>query len=246
MPVEDVNMPTRKVTCRLACIMFVLMSVSGQSYAQYYEEAEYRSPARYLYGGVQNMNFQPRSSNPLSDSLTIEFDRIMPVIGFRQEMMDVTLGYTRFTTGGRSRTAIFFGAVLSTEVPLSGQAQRSLVLPVLISADYMKAEARGSEKDNFNIGSIGIGAGLRYRYSGTGVDFSVGAVEVVHLSSEGFGSGTGFSAATLGEANVMLRGALLLNGIVLGYRFRLQTWSMSDEAFDYRSFSHGPYLGIMF
>lgn len=235
------------LSASLACIVYMWICVPVPAYAQYYEDDEYSSPpARYLYGGFQNMNFRPRSSNPLDDSLAIEFDRGMPVIGFRQGMMDLTFGYTRFTTGGRSRAAIFFGAMLSTEVPVSGKKPGTLVFPLLVSADYTKAEALGSEKDDFNIASVGVGAGLKYRYSGGSVDFSVGAMEVLHFSSEGFGTGTGFSAATIGEANVMLRKALILDGVVLGYRFRLQSWSMSNEAFDYRSISHGPYLGIMF
>jgi hypothetical protein len=71
-------------------------------------------------------------------------------------------------------------------------------------------------------------------------------MEFAQYSSEGFSVGTGFSAATMGDAVLQIRDVGILEGIAVGYRFRLQTWAMSEARFNYRSLSHGPYLGILF
>jgi hypothetical protein len=213
---------------------------------QYYEEREYRpTDARYIYLGAMKYDFAPRSSNTAPDSMRITCNELMPVIGFRQGPVDIIVGYTRFDQRGNSNAAIFVGTTVSTELPITGRRGSALVVPIMIAADYTKAESGGPQREDFNVASVGLGAGLKYQLSTGSVDFSVHAEEVLQYATEGFSVGSGFSAATLGDATLVLH-EVILNGIALGYRFRYQTWSMSDAQFNYRVISHGPSIGILF
>lgn len=228
-------------------VLTVSVLMAGQAAAQYYDRPSYEpSIARFVYAGVSAIDFAPRSSNPASDSLAIRFTSLMPVIGIRQGPVDLIFGYTRFDQRGATWPAIFFATTMATEFLLTGRTASALLLPLVLAADFSRADAGGAQRDNFNIGSVGIGGGLRYRTRTEAFEFSIGVVQSVHFSFEGFSTGGGSSFATVGEAVFHWNGALVADGIVLGYRFRLQTWSMRNAASDYRSVSHGPFLGVMF
>jgi hypothetical protein len=233
---------------RRSILLLLLLLISGSFLnAQYYDSRSYEpSKARYLSAGFLDTDFQRRSSNQVADSLAIEFKRVMPLVAFRQGLFEIAFGYARYTLQGESRSAIFFGGTYSNEFVLTGNRTSAFLLPFLLSTDFTKAEGIGVERENFNIASIGIGGGLKYRYFGETVDFSFRAVEVVHFSFEGLGVGSGFSAATISEVVFLLKDALLMDGIALGYRFRLQTWAMDNADFNYRSISHGPFVGVIF
>jgi hypothetical protein len=215
--------------------------------AQYYEQREYApSEARYVGVGVLDCDFTPLDSNPIPDSLAIRYHRLMPVISFQQGSAELFFGYTRYTLSGESKAAIVFGGRYGAEIPIVGGRPSTLLFPLQLAADFTKAEGVGSTKEDFNIASLGIGMGLRYKYASRSLEFSLGVVELVQYSSAGIGISSGFSAATLGDAILLLRDVAVFDGLVIGYRFRLQTWSMSEDRFNYRSVSHGPYLGVMF
>ena len=187
----------------------------------------------------------PTGSNAAPDSARIDYNRLMPMIGFRQGSVDIFIGYTKFNQRGKSNAAIFVGTVVSTEFPVSGRRGSTLIVPLMFAADYTKAESGGPERDNFNIASLGLGAGLSYRLSTDVLDFSIRAGELFQYATEGLSVGSGFSAATVADASLVLH-EVVLNGLALGYRFRYQTWSMSEARFNYKTVSHGPYLGILF
>jgi hypothetical protein len=215
--------------------------------AQYTERREYPpSEARYITLGFVDREFAPRGSNSRPDSLTIRHKRVMPMISFRQGGAELFFGYTTYTLSGSSKSTIFFGGKFGIEVPIAGQRSSALLFPLQLAGDFTKAEGIGPSREDFNVASVGIGAGLKYRYFDNNAAFSISVEELALYSSEGFGVGTGFSAATLGDVTLLLRSVGILDGLVVGYRFRLQTWSMSESKFNYRSVSHGPYVGIMF
>ncbi|HEX9006516.1 MAG TPA: hypothetical protein VF889_04440 [Bacteroidota bacterium] len=215
--------------------------------AQYVEPRDYEPfSLRVISAGILARDFQPRATNTAPDSLAISYTRLMPVIGFRQGPVDILFGYTTFNQGGASRSSLFLGTVISQDLSLSGGRQGGLLLPLMIGADYTKAESGGPERESFNIASIGIGTGLKYRLATQAVDLSLSAGAIAHYAIEGLSIGTGFSGAVVMEAASVIRALRIGEGLALGYRFRLQTWSMSNKQLDYRAISHGPYLGIAF
>lgn len=226
-------------------ILIAFVSISPL-YAQYYEQSAASSSNRFIHVGYLQRTFEPRYSNTSPDSLIIEYRRIMPTIGFREGMVDVTFGYTRFSLRGQNKTSVSAAITVGNEFPLTFSPTHGVFLPLMISTDYTRSDNTGTDKENFNIGSLGIGAGLKYRFRQPRFEFSIHATEAVHWSFEGFNTGTGFSAATTGEVMFMFRNAILFDGITLGYRVRYQTWNMNSDFFDYKSLSHGAFLGVMF
>jgi hypothetical protein len=201
--------------------------------------------SRYLSAGILQQDFRPHAANAEPDSVAVRYRTLMPVIGFHQANFDILFGYTRYSLGTSRHSSVFLGTAASSDFPIAGRRPSALVMPILLAADFTKAEAHGAERDNFNVASIGLGTGLKYRIVTPGLDFSIFAVAIAHFSFEAYSGGTGFSGVALGEATLVLRDIRVLDGVVVGYRFRLQSWSMSDDRFSYRSLSHGPYIGVM-
>jgi hypothetical protein len=226
-------------------LVFVAIA-SSTAFAQYYERGYDHEENRMLYAGFLLKDFTPRWSNSLADSQSISMNKFIPTIGFRQGLVDVFIGYNTFALRGQSRTTVIAGATVANEFPLTFSRTNALLIPIMLSSDYTKVENTGGDRENFNIGSVGIGIGLKYRYRSPRLEFSLQAAEAAHWALEGFSTGSGFSAATIGEALCTFRDVLSLDGIALGYRVRYQTWNMSNAKFDYKSLSHGAFVGVMF
>lgn len=228
-------------------VALLSLPAGEQARAQYLDEGDYQPPnARYVFAGLMNTDFKARSSNPVPDQLRTGFSKLMPVIGFHQGMTNVTFGYTQFDLGGATRSSIFLGLTVANDVRISGRGESVLLLPIVLAADFTKAESRGTTIDDFNVGSLGIGTGLKYRYRSRTMEFSIHAIEAIHYSFEGYRGGSGSSALTEAEVSFLFPDVGVLDGIAFGYHLRYQTWSMSEARFDYRSVSHGPFLGVMF
>ncbi len=215
--------------------------------AQYDQPRDYTiDEARFFAAGVLHREFSPRSGNPTPDSAAIRFKAYMPILSFHQGPIEIGFGYTRYTLGGTSRSTVYFGTVFTNEFPLAVSRAHALVVPISVAADFTKAEATGVERDNFNIASLGIGTGLRYRFMSVDVDAGIRVLGIIHYSFEGLSTGSGSSASVLADAGVILKSVHIGEGIALGYRFRYQRWSMSNARFNYSVVNHGPYLGVLF
>jgi len=239
----------RKRVSRFAWFLVVFCGImGGTARAQYYDPREDGPPAeaRFLYGGAMWRDFSPGTANPLPDSAAIRFTRVMPVVGFRTGLVDILFGYTTYENGGQSRSAVFFGTTVATEFVASGTRPGALLVQLMLAADFTKVESGGAQRSDFNVASVGLGGGLEYRYRSRSVQFWARAGVIAQYAIEGYSTGSGFSPVVTAESVVCLRDIGLFEGIVLGYRFRLQTWSMSNATLDYRSIFHGPTLGVMF
>lgn len=232
----------------LYCVCAVTMAAAPVSpaHGQYFERKIEPRSDRFLSAGFLVWRFEPRFTNTQADSLRISYRRTMPTIGFRQGLVDVAFGYMRYTLHGQGRSAMFLGLSIARELPMMHAGMSAFMLRVLVSSDYTRAESNGRDTEHFVVGSAGLGAGLTFRLRQSTWEFSLGASEAVHASFESFSTGIGFSAATIGEAVVLLHQLVVLDGIAIGYRFRYQTWNMNNAKLDYRSLSHGAFLGGMF
>jgi hypothetical protein len=220
----------------------VLLLGTVHARGQYYDpRVEPPKPARYVAVSVAYRDFRPRS-----DAALINMSGIMPGLIYHQESVDFQIGYMTYELEGESRASIVAITSGSFDLPLSRSPGGGFFLPLLITADYTKAEATGLQRDDFNIGSVGFGAGLAYRAGAERWDFGIRAAAAAQYSFEGFGTGSGFSPVLLADATILLRAVPLLDGVALGYRFRLQTWNMKTDMFDYRSLMHGLFVGVLF
>lgn len=227
--------------------VILLACVAATASAQYEEPRDFTQlEARFIAAGVLDRDFHRGSANPLGDSAAIGYRAWMPMLSFHQGPVTVSFGYTRYTRDGQSKEAVHFGTVLTNDLGLSVRAASTFSLPVCIAADFTKAEASGPQRDNFNIASLGVGAGLRYQYRSPSFDAGISALGIFHFAFEGLGTGSGSSKAVDCDARFLFKSVHIGDGIVVGYRLRAQRWDMSDERFTYTSIHHGPYLGVMF
>ncbi len=235
---------TRMRACMMVAGIAALCAAGARG--QYLERRSYEpSVARFVAGGVFAREFTPRASNDAPDSLRIHYKRLMPFVMMRQGPVDLTFGYAQYDLAGRTRSALFLAALFTNDVPLAGSRETALILPVVLAADFSKSESAGSDRDHFNVGSVGIGTGLKFRSAGDDLDLSLAVEGVIHYSFEGYGIRSASSPAVLGEVAALFRRIPLLEGIAAGYRFRLQSWS-TGGTFDYRTVNHGLYLGVLF
>lgn len=231
---------------RGAVALLCIMTCAGNARAQYEEAVDAAPPEwRYLWGGAAFRTFDPLSSNAAPADIQIEYRQVMAALGLRQGPVDLSIGYGQFEQRGESHESIVVNLLYSFPFPLAGSRSTSFMLPILLGADYTKAGATGPERNTFNVASVGVGAGLELRHRTPGIEMSVRAGGLVHYSTEAYNVTGGFSAAAIGEAAVLLPRVGILDGLAFGYRIRYQSWSMSDEAFDYHTIAHGPFLGVM-
>ena len=227
---------------------FILSCAAPAAVAQYLEQCRSYAPsdARYASAGIFERDFRPRGTNTASESLAVSYTRVMPLVGFRQGPVDFLFGYTTYDLHGASRAAIYFGVTFTGDYILTGNREQALVLPFIVDADFTKSESAGTLHDNFDVGSIGIGTGLKYRSNGESVDFSVMAAAIIHYSFDGYSLQTGSSPAAIAEAVALLPEVGILNGLAFGYRFRFQAWTLGNGRYDYRTINNGVFIGVMF
>jgi len=241
----------RRTMCilrRAAAAAFILAWTAGPGQAQYLEQTRSYTPAdsRFVSVGLFARDFRPRGTNNAPESLAVAYTRVMPFVGFRQGPVDFLFGYTTYDLHGASRTAIFFGLTFTGDYVLAGNRGSALVLPFLVDADFTKSESAGNLHDNFDVGSLGVGTGLKYRSSGESLDFSATVAAIIHYSFDGYSLQTGSSPAVVAEAVALLPDIGILNGLALGYRFRYQAWTLGNGRYDYRTVNNGVFVGVMF
>jgi hypothetical protein len=225
----------------------VLLFTGSMAMAQYDEPREFSQlEARFIAAGVLDRDFHRGSGNPLGDSATIGYRVWMPMLSFHQGPVSVSFGYTRYQRDGESKEAVHFGTVLTNDLGISSRTASTFSIPICLAADFTKAEATGPKRDNFNIASLGAGAGMRYQYRSPSFDAGLSALGIFHFAFEGLGTGSGSSKALDCDVRLLFKSMHIGDGLVVGYRLRAQRWDMSDERFNYTSIHHGPYLGVMF
>jgi hypothetical protein len=240
---------TPKALLRGAALFVLVAGFTQWAFAQYYEEETQSyvpSMARFISAGFFSRDFSPRAENSAPDSLKISYDRVMPLLGYRHGAVEILFGYTKYHLAAASCSAVYLGATFNADFPLTGGRRAAVVLPLIIAADFTKSESSGSDRDHFNVGSLGVGTGLKFRLIQPGFEFSVQAGGIILYSFQGFSVESGSSASLTGDAVILLGDVPIFDGISVGYRFRLQSWSMSGGRFDYRTVNHGAFLGVMF
>jgi hypothetical protein len=228
------------------CSLWCLLLLPLTALAQYYEpEGLEPSSDRFVSVGGVWRDFEPLPSNTAANSTAIAFKTLCPALAFHQGGVDVLFAFGTYNASGGGRTTLMFATTAQFDVPLSGSRSSALIAPVLLGGDYTKAESGAPLGEEFNVGSIGLGVGLKYRRSGPGADFTIFAGGLAQYSFAGFRPVYGFSPAALAEATILLKKVAIFDGIAIGYRFRYQQWTMSDRTFNYRTIFHGPYVGVM-
>jgi hypothetical protein len=200
---------------------------------------------RSIGGGVALNTFDRRTDNSLPDSLAIKFTSPMFFLEYRQMNIRIAAGYNHYSLHGAGKSSYSIYAEGSSDLALDASRSGGLYIPVIIATNYVRAEGIGTTSGIFDVGSIGIGTGLKYRYLSEAFGMQLYGGAVIHYATVGFSVEYGSSVSARGEIQFLLPEALW-NGITVGYRFDAQQWKMTEERFNYKRLNHGAFVGLLF
>ncbi len=234
----------RRMPLMLTVVIFIACSsVHSQEFG---EENTRLSDFRSIGVGGAVHQFEPAANNSLPDSLRIHFSAIAGIVEYRDLNTHIAFSYTPYTINGTTQAALSLSAESAYDIPLSqSRESQRFFFPIMISTNFLKASGSSRFTKDFNIGSVGIGAGVKYRYIGDSFGVQVYGVGSILVSSQGFSAETGTSTSAMAEASVLLPG-IIGEGMIVGYRFESQSWTLSNAIYDYRRQFHGPFIGIFF
>jgi len=208
----------------------------------YYNLMDYRA----LGVSYNLQNFSPAASSALPDSFRIRFKTNLPFIEYREVSSRIAVGYQEYVLGGRTLSSFSVYLESANDFPITGREhQNGIFIPVKLSANYVKAASPYPGQRNFDVGSIGVGAGLKYRYLSQKIGLQAAGMGAIHFSNVGFGIEYGSQTSLTGEIQLIIP-EFFYNGMIIGYRYDFQQWNMNDTLLNYRRYYHGPFIGIFF
>lgn len=223
-------------------LLFLVPALAQDFGYTYYSITDFRS----LGGSFNFQNFSPIHIPTVPDSARIRFTTNLPSIEYRELNTRVAIGYQEYVLGGRTLSSFSVYMESANDFSITGKEQQSgIFIPIKLSANYVKAENPFSGVKNFDVGSLGIGGGVKYRFLTRTIGFQVYAVGAIHFSNVGFGVEYGSQSSFTGEVQLIIPD-VLYDGILVGYRYESQRWNMNDDVLDYKRYYHGPFVGIFF
>ncbi len=206
------------------------------------------SEFRALGASYNTQKFTAQSSNSLSDSNRTIFSTAFPFIEYRQNNGRLGVGYQIFTDiHGKSKESFSVYAESQNDFPLGNEKpdKASFFVPIVVSANYVRAESPNVTLKDFAIGSFGIGTGIKFKHFERSFGVQAFAVGSIFYASEGFSTEYGSQTSLSGEVQLIFS-EILYQGLLIGYRFESQQWNMNDNALDYRRQYHGAFVGFIF
>lgn len=226
-------------------LLFIGTMLYSQDFGyEYLMLTEYRS-----IGGSYNVQkFNAQSTNPLSDSNRTTFSTALPCIEFRQHNGRLAVGYQTFTDiNGKSKESFSVYAESQNDFPIGIQKQHkgSFFIPIVVSANYLRAASPSPSVKDFDIGSFGIGTGAKFKHFERSFGIQAFAVGSIFYATEGFSTEYGSQTSISAEVQFVFS-EVLYQGLLIGYRFESQQWNMNDNSLDYRRQYHGVFIGFIF
>ncbi len=221
--------------------LLIVCAVLGSAQDFGYEQvmlSEYRS----LGVGYHLQDFSAVTSNSLSDSNRIAFSSALPLIELRQNDGRLSVGYQTYTdVKGKKREAFSVFGENHNDISLSGRASKgSFFIPIVVCANYVRAEGPNQSIGSFDVGSLGLGTGLKFKHFERSFGIQSFVFGSLAYASEGFSTDYGSQTSLAAEIQ------LIFSGLVTGYRFESQRWNMSNNDLDYQRWYHGAFIGFVF
>ncbi|MDP1677578.1 MAG: hypothetical protein Q8L88_12030, partial [Bacteroidota bacterium] len=121
----------------------------------------------------------------------------------------------------------------------------AFVMPIIVAANYVRAESPNNNSKDFDIGSLGIGTGLKFKHFERSFGVQAFVIGTLYYASEGFSTEYGSQNSVAAEIQCILP-ELIYEGIIVGYRFESQRWNMNNISFNYQRQYHGLFVGFIF
>lgn len=229
----------------LYLIVVVISSLAAQDFGyEYLMLSEYRA----IGASYTQQKFFPRSSNTLSDSTAIRFSTPLPFIELRQNNGRLGIGYQTFSDiNGKKKESFSVYGETHNDLALNNRKDQKAVfaIPIIVAANYVRAESPNSGSKNFDIGSLGLGIGLKFKHFERSFGLQVFVVGTLYYASEGFSTEYGSQNSITAEIQCIIP-ELIYEGIIVGYRFESQRWNMNDISLNYQRQYNGFFFGFLF
>ena len=191
-------------------------------------------------------DFSPLSSNTEQESSRVHYNAPTVGIEYREMNTRVNISYTPYSLQGKNTSSLSILVVSMYDVPIRiSPGNRNWIIPLVLSTNYVKAGSPEKSSHDFNIASIGVGSGLKYRTIQQLFALQLQALGIIHYCSEGFGIDNGTSLAAGAEIQFLFP-EIVGDGLVVGYQFMHQQWTMKNSEWNYKRTTHGPFVGIFF
>lgn len=147
-----------------------------------------------------------------------------------------------------------------TWAPFSPDAEAAFrfFIPIALHSAYRRIDERNAEdgpENSFNVTVLGLGAGAGFSSRlGRQALLTMQAMPAAGVATRSFDSALGSSWLVNADAEVRLGPFVDRFGLVLGYRFRFQSWNVAasdifgeqaGEFFDYRGLHHTLRIGVL-
>ncbi|MFA6438081.1 MAG: hypothetical protein WCX28_02110 [Bacteriovoracaceae bacterium] len=229
----------------LSCLVMVATFSLAQDFGyEYAMISEYRALA--VSRNLQE--FSARSSNPFADSGRISISTALPFVEYRQNNGRMAVGYQTFSDiYGNSRESFSVYVESHSDFSLEGtkQSQGHWFIPVAVAANYVRADAPGKKQEDFDIGSFGLGTGIKFKHFDRSIGIQAFVIGSFYYASEGFSTDYGTQTSLCAEVQLFIP-ELVFEGILIGYRFETQQWNMNNNTLDYQRMYNGFVLGFLF
>jgi hypothetical protein len=233
-----------KSITKVFAVMFVFVNIlSAQDFGyEFYNILDYRS----VGAGYSFHEFSSSSSNTLPDSARVKITSGFPTLEYRQLGLRIAIGYCSYTVAKKNKSSFSVYAESGNDFAVTGRAERNgLFIPLLVSASYVQAPGGISGYKDFDVGSLGLGTGVKFRYFARSFGFQISGTAAIHYATEGFSTEYGSSLSYAGEAQFIFP-EIFLSGITAGYRYQFQNWNMSNSDLNYQRMYHGLFIGFLF
>lgn len=220
------------------------MLVSQDFGYEYTMLSEYRT----LGAAYNQQTFSPRSSNTLPDSNRIQFSTALPFIELRQNNGRLSIGYQTYSDryGKKKESFSVYGETHNDIALTERKNQRAeFVIPIIVAANYLRAESPNNAVKDFDIGSLGLGTGVKFKHFQRSFGVQAFVIGTLFYASEGFSTEYGSQNSVAAELQFIIP-QIIYEGIMIGYRFESQRWNMNDVSFNYERQYHGLFAGFLF
>jgi len=206
------------------------------------------SEFRALGAGYNQQKFSPRSSNTLPDSNAIRFSTALPFVELRQNNGRLAIGYQIFTDiTGKNKESFSAYVETQNDIALSDRKNQkaTFVIPIIVAANYIRAESPNNSVKDFDMGSLGIGAGLKFKHFERGFGLQAFVTGTLFYCSEGFSTEYGSQNSVAAEVQFIIPD-IIYEGMLFGYRFESQRWNMNNVSLNYQRQYQGLFVGFLF
>jgi hypothetical protein len=236
-----------------ACLLCICLYLPDAVFSQMFSVQEQRefviTPERVIKAGLVSANFDYRGPSDLNlTARDFSFSAPLYNLGIVTENFE---GYAIFgrNLGENDNSYTEFGARVKGGVFIVPGQAFSVILPLILSTDYVVATNRGltNNINEFKQNNVGVYSGLEIRAKlGDKSRFVATGIGGIHYSVAGYGISAG-TAVDWSVANNLYFDRVFGNiGIKTGFKIGARKYTIEDRSFNYNMSNQSIVLGITF